>query len=163
MAPPLIQLKEASLGFGSKQLFADLSLSIGENDRIALVGRNGTGKSSLLKLIADQIEADHGERTLAPGVSIAYLSQNPQPDASLSVRDYVGEGLPHSGKDDWHKVEVLLGEVGLMGDEDCGRLSGGELRRASLARVLVCEPDILLLEEPTNHLGLPAIEWWESE
>jgi len=163
MAPPLIQLKEVSLGFGSKQLFAELSLSIGENDRIALVGRNGTGKSSLLKVIADQIEPDHGERILAPGTSIAYLSQNPQPDAKQTVRDYVGEGLPHSGKDDWHKVDVLLAEVGLTGDEDCGRLSGGELRRASIARVMVSEPDLLLLDEPTNHLDLPAIEWLEQK
>ena len=132
-----------------------------EGDRICLVGRNGSGKSTLLKVAADLIQADGGERVVQGGTTIRYLPQEPDPSGFRTTLAYVEAGLG-PGDDPW-RARRLLEDLGLSGEEDPKTLSGGEIRRAALARVLAPEPDVLLLDEPTNHLDLPAIEWLEGE
>ena len=136
-------------------------MTVGAGQRLCLVGRNGSGKSSLLKVAAGLIEPDRGERVLKKGTTLRYLPQEPDLGGYATTLDYVEEGLDAAA--DPHRARYLLEHLGLTGEESPGRLSGGEARRAALARVLAPEPDILLLDEPTNHLDLPAIEWLEEE
>jgi len=161
MAPPLLILRDVQLTFGGTPLLTGAELSVSEGDRICLVGRNGSGKSTLLKIAAGQVEMDKGERFFQPGRTVRYLPQDPDLSAYASTLDYVNEGLTDG--DDPYRGAYLLEVLGLSGKEDPQSLSGGEARRAALARTLAPEPDILLLDEPTNHLDLPAIEWLESE
>jgi ABC transport system ATP-binding/permease protein len=161
MAPPLIQLRDIALTFGGTPLLTAAELSIAPGDRACLVGRNGSGKSTLLRIVAGLTEPDHGTRFVQPGATIRYLPQEPDLSGHVSVLSYVQAGLAPG--DDPHQAQYLLGELGLSGEEDPAQLSGGEARRAALARVLAPAPDILLLDEPTNHLDLPTIEWLERE
>lgn len=161
-APPLLTLQDIHLTLGGSTALldgADLSVSPGE--RLCLVGRNGSGKSTLLKIAAGEIEPDSGRRFLQPNTSVRYLPQEPDLAGFTSTRAYVEAGL--GPLDDPYRAQLLLSDLGLTGDEDPATLSGGEARRAAIARVLAPEPDILLLDEPTNHLDLPAIEWLEGE
>ncbi|MEP7240288.1 MAG: ATP-binding cassette domain-containing protein [Devosia sp.] len=162
MAPsPILALKQIRLTLGSTLLLENAELSVLPGEKIALVGRNGSGKSTLLKIAAGDIEADAGERFLQPGATIRYLPQEPELGGYATTLAYAEAGL-EAGNDP-HRARYLLEHLGLTGDEDPARLSGGEARRAALARVLAPEPDILLLDEPTNHLDLPTIEWLEAE
>jgi ABC transport system ATP-binding/permease protein len=161
MQPPLLLLQDIALTFGGEPLLEAASLSVPAGERLCLVGRNGSGKSTLLKIAAGLIEPDSGMRFLQPGVNLRYLPQEPDLYGFGTARAYVEAGL--GATDDPHRATALLNELGLSGEEDPARLSGGEARRAALARVLAPKPDILLLDEPTNHLDLPAIEWLEAE
>jgi len=161
MAPPLLTLQDVHLTFGGTPLLEGADFSIGERERVCLVGRNGSGKSTLLKIAAGLIEADRGTRFAQPGATVRYLAQEPDLAGFATTLAYVEAGLAPG--DEAHRARYLLEQLGLSGEEDPARLSGGEARRAALARVLAPEPDILLLDEPTNHLDLPAIEWLESE
>ena len=161
MAPPLLTLQDIHLTFGGTPLLEGAELAIGERERVCLVGRNGSGKSTLLKIAAGTVEADRGTRFAQPGATIRYLAQEPDLTGFATTLAYVEAGLAPG--DDPHRARYLLEQLGLTGEEDPARLSGGEARRAALARVLAPAPDILLLDEPTNHLDLPAIEWLESE
>jgi len=161
MAPPLLTLKDIALTFGSTPLLEHANLNVQARDRVCLVGRNGSGKSTLLKIAAGLVEADTGERFFRPGTSWRYLTQEPDLSAFNTVEDYVRDGL--IGADDGFRIPYLLDALGLTGKEDPSVMSGGEARRAALARTLAPEPDILMLDEPTNHLDLPAIEWLEGE
>ena len=155
MAPPLIQLKDIRLTFGGTPLLAGVELSVSPMERVCLIGRNGSGKSTLLRIMAGLVEPDAGTRFVQPGATVRYLPQEPDFAGAASVLDYVEAGLGPG--DDHHRASALLGELGLGGAEDPANLSGGEARRAALARVLAPAPDILLLDEPTNHLDLPTI------
>lgn len=161
MAPPLLRLDNIFVTFGGTPLLSDASLSVSEGDRVALVGRNGSGKSTLLKIAAGLVEPTGGEIFRHPSSTIRYLPQTPDMDGFKTVRDYVAAGLGPA--DDIHRVAYMLDHLGLTGDEDPKKLSGGEARRAALARVIAPQPDILLLDEPTNHLDLTTIEWLEGE
>ena len=161
MAPPLLHLRDIALTFGGTPLLTSAELQVGEGDRIGLVGRNGCGKSTLLKIAAGMIESDSGERFVQPGRTIRYLPQEPDLSGHETVLEYASAGLAPG--DEPYRVQYLLEVLGLSGNEDPATLSGGEKRRAALARTLAPEPDILLLDEPTNHLDLPAIEWLEGE
>ena len=161
MAPPLLHLQDIQLTIGGQTLLAGAELAIHESDSIALVGRNGSGKSTMLKIAAALVEPDKGERFFQPGTTLRYLPQEPDLSAFKTVLDYVEDGLAPG--DDHYRAQYLLDELGLSGKETPSEISGGEARRAALARVLAPQPDILLLDEPTNHLDLPAIEWLESE
>jgi len=161
MAPPLLLLQTIALSLGGRPLLEDANLSVSVGERLCLVGRNGSGKSTLLKIAAGLIASDGGTRFVQPGASIRYLPQEPDLSAFRTAFAYVEAGLGPT--DDPYRARQLLNELGLSGDEDPARLSGGEARRAALARVMAPEPDILLLDEPTNHLDLPAIEWLEAE
>ena len=161
MPTPLLLLQDIRLTFGGTPLFEGAGLSVSEGERLCLVGRNGSGKSTMLKIAAGLVQADSGMRFLQPGATVRYLTQEPDFTGFITVRDFVQAGLAPG--DDAYRAEYLLSQLGLTGDEATDRLSGGEARRAALVRVLAPSPDILLLDEPTNHLDLPAIEWLESE
>ncbi|WP_417843857.1 ATP-binding cassette domain-containing protein [Thalassospira sp.] len=163
MAPPLININDIRLTFGGNDLFSDVSLAIGDRDRLCLVGRNGGGKSTLLKIIAGEIEADGGERFVQPGCKVAYLAQEPRFDKYSTVEEYVLDALDDHEQDYAYRAYMLLDAVKIDPQADPNTLSGGEGRRAAIARALIADPQVLLLDEPTNHLDLPTIEWLESE
>ena len=154
--PPLLLLKEISLSYGHTPLLSDAILSIGQNERLCLVGRNGSGKSTLLKIAAGMIDPDGGSRFVQPGTTIRYLPQSPDLSGYATTAAFVEAGLGPG--DDPYRARYLLESLGLTGDESPANLSGGESRRAALAQVLAPAPDILLLDEPTNHLDVAAIE-----
>lgn len=160
-AAPILALQQIQLTIGSTRLLEDAELSVLPGEKVALVGRNGSGKSTLLKIAAGEIEAEGGRRFLQPGATIRYLPQEPDLSGYPTTLAYVEAGM--NAGDDHYRATYLLNALGLDGTEDPQRLSGGEARRAALARVLAPEPDIILLDEPTNHLDLPAIEWLEAE
>ncbi|WP_029556932.1 ATP-binding cassette domain-containing protein [Xanthobacter sp. 91] len=161
MAPPLVLLQDIHLRFGATPLLDGAELSVSAGERVCLVGRNGSGKSTLLKVAAGLIEPDSGTRFFQPGTTVRYLPQEPDFSGYATTLAYVEAGLGPG--DDAYRAQYLLTELGLTGQEDPAHLSGGEARRAALARVIAPEPDVLMLDEPTNHLDLPAIEWLESE
>ena len=165
MAPPLLTLQSIELNFGGTPLLTQAELSVSPGERLCLVGRNGSGKSTLLKIAAGLIAPDEGRRFLQPEAHVAYLPQEPDFSGFKTVLAYAEAGLAVPGDvgAGHHRAQWSLNELGLSGEEDPANLSGGEARRAALARVLAPEPDILLLDEPTNHLDLPAIEWLEGE
>jgi len=160
MAPPLLLLQDIRLTFGGRPLIENASLAVSAGERLCLVGRNGSGKSTLLKIAEGLVEPDSGKRFLQPGTTVRYLPQEPDLSAFATTRAYVEDGLGPG--DDPHRATMLLEALGLTGEETPDRLSGGETRRAALAKALAPEPDVLLLDEPTNHLDLPAIEWLEE-
>ena len=160
---PLIALKDARLGFGGRPLFEGLDLTLARGERAALVGRNGSGKSTLLKVLAGLVELDRGGRSLQSGLQVGYLPQTPDLPAEQTLADYVADGLPQDDPARRALAEAALERLSLNGAAKLGTLSGGEGRRAALARALVTAPDLLLLDEPTNHLDLPTIAWLESE
>ena len=161
MAPPLLFLSDIHLTLGTSPLLRGADIAVSPGDRLCLVGRNGSGKSTLLKVAAGLIQADSGQRFVQPGATVRYLPQEPDLAGFESTLAYAEAGLGPG--DDPHRARSLLEALGLRGDEHPSRLSGGEARRAALARVLAPSPDILLLDEPTNHLDLPAIAWLEAE
>ena len=161
MAPPILTLRDVHLTFGGTPLLSGVDFALMEGERTCLVGRNGSGKSSLLKIMAGLVDRDSGDLFVQPGTTVRYLPQEPDLSAFATTRAYVEDGLTPG--DDPHRVTYLLEQLGLTGDEDTKVLSGGEARRCALARAMAPEPDVLLLDEPTNHLDLPAIEWLESE
>ena len=161
MAPPILKLDDIFLSFGGTPLLAGASLQVEPGDRICLVGRNGSGKSTLMKIAAGMVEPQSGEVFRHPGATIRYLEQAPDFQGYRTVQAYAEAGLGPG--DDPYRVTYLLEHLGLTGEEDPSHLSGGEARRAALARVMAPEPDILMLDEPTNHLDLPTIEWLEDE
>jgi len=160
-APPLLLLTDIKASFGTIPLLRGATLSVSPGERLALVGRNGSGKSSLLRIAAGSTQADGGTRFLQPGATMRYLAQEPDLSAFATVEDFVMSGLGPA--DEPYRARQLLADLGLSGEEAPARLSGGEARRAALAQALAPRPDILLLDEPTNHLDLPAIEWLERE
>ncbi|MGE5538871.1 MAG: ABC-F family ATP-binding cassette domain-containing protein [Gemmatimonas sp.] len=161
MDPAVLSLRDVHLTFGGAPLLEGAELSVAPGDRLALVGRNGSGKSTLLKIAAGLIQPDSGERFVQPGLTVRYLPQEPDFAGAATTLDYATAALERP--EHLHRARSMLDRLGLTGAEDTRRLSGGEGRRAALARTLAPEPDILLLDEPTNHLDLPAIEWLERE
>jgi ABC transport system ATP-binding/permease protein len=161
MAPPLLSLQNIALAVAGKPLLEEASFSLSAGEKICLVGRNGCGKSTLLKIAAGLIEPDNGLRFLQPGARLCYLPQEPDLSGHAATGAYVEAGLRPD--EPLHGAAILLTQLGLTGTEKPARLSGGEARRAALARALAPKPDVLLLDEPTNHLDLPAIEWLEAE
>ena len=159
MAAPIFAYEGLSLIQGSGWLFQDLDLFVGSRDRLALIGRNGAGKSTLFRLIANRIEADRGRRTLQPGTNIVLLEQEPPLAGFATLREFAlsGPAAPPA-----HDVDAIADQIGIDLDRPADTASGGERRRAAIARALALAPDLLLLDEPTNHLDLAAIDWLEN-
>lgn len=160
--PPLLTLNDLTLGLGKEILFKEVTLALQPQDRLCLIGRNGTGKTTLFKVIAGLVEPDSGERSVQKGKRIGLLPQEPDFSDVPSVRDYFQSGLPENEQDQTWRIDAMLDAMALQGDTEPSTLSGGEARRAALGMTLIGEPDILLLDEPTNHLDLPTIEWLED-
>ncbi|HKM70032.1 MAG TPA: ATP-binding cassette domain-containing protein [Stellaceae bacterium] len=163
MPPPLLLLQDINLTFGVTPLLSGAELAVAAGDRACLVGRNGSGKSTLLRIAAGLMQPDAGHRFVQPGATIRYLPQEPDLSGFATALAYVEAGFGAEAAEGRHRALYLLKELGLSGAEDGAALSGGEARRAALARALAPSPDILLLDEPTNHLDLPGIEWLERE
>ena len=161
MAPPLLLLQGIRATLGTQPLLEGAEIGVGAGERICLVGRNGSGKSMLLKIAAGLMASDGGTRFVQPGATMRYLPQEPDMTGYATTLDYVQGGLGPG--DDTHYAQALLDRLGMSGAEDPAHLSGGEARRCALARAMAPRPDLLLLDEPTNHLDLPAIEWLEKE
>ena len=162
--PPILSWEGLGLQQGGRWLFGampgpGLDLHIAPRDRLALIGRNGAGKTTLLRLIAGEIEADRGLRKLKPGLNIVLLEQEPDFSAHATLMDYALAGAPAPQP---HEVEAIAGQLGIDMTRPAATASGGEKRRAALARALALDPDLLLLDEPTNHLDLAAIDWLEG-
>ncbi|WP_332811519.1 ABC-F family ATP-binding cassette domain-containing protein [Sphingomonas sp.] len=159
MAAPVLAYEGLGLVQGSGWLFRDLDIFIGQRDRLALIGRNGAGKTTLLKCLAGMIETDEGRRTIQPGTKVVLLEQDPQIAQFESLRDFAlnGPDAPPA-----HEVDAIASQIGIDLDRPAATASGGERRRAAIARALAQNPQVLLLDEPTNHLDLAAIEWLED-
>ena len=158
--PPIYALKSVSLSFGTNQLFSDVNLYINRGDKISLIGRNGSGKSTLLKVISGVQEPDSGEIFIQPGIKIAYMPQEPDFSGFASLRDVILSGL--SDKTQNYKADKLIQLFNINADISPLTASGGEKRKAALAKTLIDDPDILLLDEPTNHLDITTIEILEN-
>lgn len=173
--PVLLSVKEASVRFGKEELFQNLEMYIREGEHIALVGKNGAGKTTLMRIITGAREPDSGERWLRQGARVGYLPQDvTAPPDDMTVKEFVAEGLKKrkpkdgdaGGAVEAHEAdyiaEIALTPLELLPDAKMSTLSGGQRRRAALARALAEEPDVLLLDEPTNHLDLEGIKWLEN-
>jgi ATP-binding cassette subfamily F protein uup len=163
---PLVALDCVSLAFGHLPLLDEVAFQIDPGERVAVIGRNGTGKSTLLQILAGDLAPDGGNVLTQPGVRIARLVQDVPLSADRSVAEVVGEGLGMLDvHDEWqrqHQADMVMTRLSLPPDAIVDTLSGGWKRRVLLARALVGQPDLLLLDEPTNHLDIEAITWLES-
>jgi ATP-binding cassette subfamily F protein uup len=157
---PLLQLSGISLTFGGNPVFDDLDLVVQPGDRVALVGRNGSGKSTLMKVMAGLVEPDHGSRVVAPGMHVGYMEQDPDLSGWETLGDYAASMLP---EDEAYKVPMVAEGLKFTPETPVATASGGEKRRAALAKLLAEAPELMLLDEPTNHLDIQAIEWLEAE
>jgi len=159
MAAPILSYENLGLIQGEGWLFQDLDLYIGERDRLALIGRNGAGKTTLLKCLAGLIDPDRGKRTIVPGTNVGLLEQDPKMGEFATLRDWVVNG---SDAPEAHEAAAIADQLGIDLSRPTATASGGERRRAAITRALAQKPDILLLDEPANHLDLHAIEWLED-
>jgi ATP-binding cassette subfamily F protein uup len=157
---PLLQLSGISLTFGGNPVFDNLDLVVQPGDRVALVGRNGSGKSTLMKVMAGLVEPDAGLRVVPPGVSVGYMEQDPDLSGYATLGDYAASGLPDGES---YKVSVVAEGLKFNPETPVSTASGGERRRAALAKLMAEAPELMLLDEPTNHLDIQAIEWLEAE
>lgn len=158
--PPLLQLSDIALTFGGDPVFSDLDLVVQPGDRVALVGRNGSGKSTLLKVMAGLVEPDSGSRVVSPGDSVGYMEQDPTMQGCATLGDYAASGLEPG--ESW-RVDAVAEGLKFDPNRDVAVASGGERRRAALAKIMAEAPDLMLLDEPTNHLDIEAIGWLEEE
>jgi len=155
-----MQLSDISLTFGGDPVFHDLSLVMQPGDRVALVGRNGSGKSTLMKVMAGLVEADAGDRVISPGNSVGYMEQEPDMSGFSTLGEFASSELDTG---EMYRVEMAAEGLKFDPDRPVETASGGERRRAALAKLMAEAPDLMLLDEPTNHLDIEAIAWLESE
>ena len=157
---PLLQLSNISLTFGGNPVFDGLDLVVQPGDRVALVGRNGSGKSTLMKVMAGLVDPDQGARIVPPGVVVGYMEQDPDLSAFATLGDYAASALPEG---EGYRVEMVAEGLKFRPETPVATASGGERRRAALAKLLAEAPELMLLDEPTNHLDIQAIEWLEAQ
>src|SRR5947209_9531768 len=159
MAAPVLSYEALGLVHGEGWLFRGLDLYVGERDRLALIGRNGVGKTTLLKCLAGLIDPDQGKRTIVPGTHVVLLEQDPAMSGVETLQEWVLHGT--EGPEP-HEAAAIADQLGVDLSRPVATASGGERRRAAITRALAQQPDVLLLDEPTNHLDLGAIEWLEE-
>ena len=156
---PLIHLSEIALTYGGNPVFEDMGMVVHTGDRVSLVGRNGSGKSTLMKVMAGLVEADAGQRVVSPGASVGYMEQDPDLSLFQTLGDYALSGLLDG---ETHMVEIAAAGLKFNPDRPVKTASGGERRRAALAKLMAENPELMLLDEPTNHLDIEAIAWLET-
>ena len=156
---PLIHLSEIALTYGGNPVFEDMGMVVHAGDRVSLVGRNGSGKSTLMKVMAGLVEADAGQRVVTPGASVGYMEQDPDLSMFQTLGDYALSGLLDG---ETHMVEIAAAGLKFNPDRPVKTASGGERRRAALAKLMAENPELMLLDEPTNHLDIEAIAWLET-
>ncbi|SOB98870.1 ABC-F family ATP-binding cassette domain-containing protein [Rhodobacter maris] len=156
---PLLQLSSISLTFGGTPVFDGLDLTVQEGDRVALVGRNGSGKSTLMKVMAGLVEPDHGSRVVPTGTRVGYMEQEPDLSAFTTLGDFAASGLAEAER---YRIEMVAEGLKFRPEAEVATASGGERRRAALAKLLAEAPELMLLDEPTNHLDIEAIGWLET-
>ena len=159
MSGPLIQLSEVSLGFGKHDIFKNIDLVLNKGDRTCLVGRNGSGKSTLLKLIAGQIVPDAGHVAVQKGIQISLMEQDPDLSSFPTLGDFAASKL---SSNEIYKIDAISNGLKLNLRQEVKFASGGEIRRAALAKIIAETPDLMLLDEPTNHLDIESIQWLEN-
>ncbi|WP_226780885.1 ABC-F family ATP-binding cassette domain-containing protein [Oceaniglobus trochenteri] len=157
---PLLQLSDIALTFGGDPVFSDLDLVVQPGDRVALVGRNGSGKSTLMKVMAGLVEPDSGARVVTPGTGVGYMEQDPGMEGFATLGDYAASALDEG---EAYRVEMVAEGLKFDPSRAVSVASGGERRRAALAKLLAEAPGLMLLDEPTNHLDIQAIQWLEDE
>ena len=157
---PLLQLSDISLTFGGDPVFSSLDVVMQQGDRVALVGRNGSGKSTLMKVMAGLVDADSGARVLAPGTTVGYMEQEPEMTGFTTLGEFATSGL-QPGEE--YRVDIVAEGLKFDPATPVDTASGGERRRAALAKLLAEAPELMLLDEPTNHLDIQAIGWLEHE
>ena len=159
MSAPLIQLSEVSLGFGKHDIFKNIDLVLNKGARACLVGRNGSGKSTLLKLIAGKIAPDAGHVAVQKGIQISLMEQDPDLSSFSTLGDFAASKL---SSNEIYKIEAISNGLKLNLRQEVKFASGGEIRRAALAKIIAETPDLMLLDEPTNHLDIESIQWLED-
>ena len=165
---PLVTVSDLTVGFRGPALLESVSCQIDAGERIALLGRNGAGKTTFMRLLSGQLAPDHGQVAFAPGAKVALLPQDVPQDLAGTVHDVVAAGLGDERHDHdlaWkaeERLERILQDMKLPAEADFTALSAGMKRRVLLARALVAAPDLLLLDEPTNHLDVDSITWLEE-
>ena len=159
MSAPLIQLSEVSLGFGKHDIFKNIDLVLNKGERTCLVGRNGSGKSTLLKLIAGKIVPDAGHVAVQKGIQISLMEQDPDLSSFSTLGDFAASKLSNN---EIYKIEAISSGLKLNLRQEVKFASGGEIRRAALAKIIAETPDLMLLDEPTNHLDIESIQWLED-
>ena len=157
---PLLQLSDISLTFGGDPIFDKVSLVVQPGDRVALVGRNGSGKSTLMKVMAGLVEPDEGDRIVPPGASVGYMDQHPDMSGFTTLGEFAASELDPG---ETYRVDMAAEGLKFKPDTPVATASGGERRRAALAKLMAEAPDLMLLDEPTNHLDIEAIAWLEAE
>ena len=155
---PLLQLSDISLTFGGDPVFDGLDLVVQPGDRVALVGRNGSGKSTLMKVMGGLVEPDRGTRMVPAGVTVGYMEQHPDLSGFATLGDFAASEL---GAGEEYKVEMAAEGLKFRPETTVSAASGGERRRAALAKLMAEAPKLMLLDEPTNHLDIEAIGWLE--
>ncbi|NCV17654.1 MAG: ABC transporter ATP-binding protein, partial [Rhodobacterales bacterium] len=159
MSAPLIQLSEVNLGFGKHDIFKNIDLVLNKGERTCLVGRNGSGKSTLLKLIAGKIVPDAGHVAVQKGIQISLMEQDPDLSSFSTLGDFAASKLSNN---EIYKIEAISNGLKLNLRQEVKFASGGEIRRAALAKIIAETPDLMLLDEPTNHLDIESIQWLED-
>lgn len=159
---PIFYIKEGNLSFADKKILSELELYVSRGDRICLVGRNGCGKSSLMKIIDSEYELDTGELFQDPAIKIGYLKQDMKLLPKGKIYDFVLSSFKDEHDNNKYQADIILKQLEIDGNAELENCSGGQIRRVCLAKALINSPDILLLDEPTNHLDILAIEWLEG-
>ena len=162
----ILQIENLTKSYGERMLFADVTFGVNEGDKIGIVAKNGTGKSTLLSIIAGKEAPDSGKVTFADGIKTGYLEQTPKLNTSLSALEACREAATDADRQAWDfddRMRQMLYQLGVTDtDAIVGTLSGGQSKRVAIAAMLLAEPDLLILDEPTNHLDIELIEWLEK-
>lgn len=163
---PYLQVEDLTKSYGDRMLFDSVTFGINEGDKIGLIAKNGTGKSTLLRILSGEEAPDSGSVTFRNGLRVGFLAQIPDFAPGKSILDNLLATMPEEHHDDWNREDRVRQMLSQLGISDCGimpeHMSGGQIKRAALAQVFLAAPDLLILDEPTNHLDLETVEWLEN-